>query len=143
MKKAILLAILAILSLPIFAQETVTISPSWGQSFHYANAAGNTVWMIAGIFIIAIASFVFYQAAKGNVTFFGIHQGSAVNIILFLLIVIGLVSILSKPIAVRWNNDKKVDKAYLESVGEQHIWDSLENNCLIVDGPSNCKWPGK
>lgn len=128
MKKLFSLLFLAAISFTATAQETVTISPTWGQSFKWAN---NTVWIVVGIILIAFA--ILYLIKYKDDGKLGIM------IFAFVLFAGGTASILSKPAAVKWNNDKKVDKAYLERVGEQHVWDSLQNNCLIVDGPYKCK----
>jgi hypothetical protein len=127
MKKLFSLIILAIVSFSATAQETVTISPTWGQSFKWAN---NTLWVIIGVVLIAAAIALFVKFKDNGLR--GVLAGGG------LLIALGLTSILLKPIGVKWNNDKKIDAVHLQNVGEQHIWDSLKNNCLIVDGPHNC-----
>lgn len=139
MKTLIYLFALILFPAVSFCQETVTISPSWGQSFHYANSAGQTVWTVIGFILIVVAILVIVLGSKDKLTFIGVKQGLAVNLICFVLAAGGLAAILIKPGSIKFNNDKVLDKVYYNQVGEKHIWDSLENNCLIVDGPYHCK----
>jgi hypothetical protein len=142
MKKILLLFTSLLLAAGTFCQdqkETVTISPSWGQAFHYANEAGQGKFTFLGILLIAAAVGVVIMGSQDKLTFIGVKQGLAVNLIAFVLMALGLLSLFLKPGEVKWNNDKEVNKIYMDSVGEKHIWDSLENNCLIVEGPFKCK----
>lgn len=137
MKKIIsILSIIIAFALPVAAQQTVTISPSWSQAFEFANMAGQVKWTVFGISLCAAAVILYILGTKNS--FFGLKSGVAINILFALLIVAGIASVFSKPASIRWNNDKVVNKAYLDHVGQKHIWDSLKNNCLIVDGPHNC-----
>jgi hypothetical protein len=118
--------------------EKVVISPTWGQAFHYANEAGQRGWTVFGIILIVIAGVVVYLVKTDRLLFLGNKGGVAVNIGLFVLLASAMASIGSKPGSVKWNNDKIVDKAHYEKVGAKYLWDSLEKNCLIIDGPYNC-----
>ena len=137
MKKNISLLLISLLcSFCCFAGQKVTISPTWHQSFEFANMAGQGKWTALGVLLFIGGISLFILGIKKG--FWGIKSGVLVNIVFFLLIAAGITCVFSKPAAIRWNNDKVVDKAYLDKVGKQYIWDSLKNNCLIVDGPYNC-----
>lgn len=133
MKKIIFFLTALLFGMVSFAQETVTISPTWHQSFHYANAGGQTIWTVIGIVLVAgWAALIIINRGYNK-------SSTGIVILAWVMLTLGVASIMGKTSAVKWNNDKKVDKEYLQKVGEQHIWDSLENNCLIVDGPYKCK----
>lgn len=51
--------------------------------------------------------------------------------IAFFIAAVGVAFILAKPLAIKWNNDKKVDKAHFEKVGRKYILDSCFNNNLM------------
>lgn len=140
MKKFISIIILFLfISLPSFsADTTVTISPTWNQAFQFANKSGQAVWTTIGIILLAASVLFITFGGKDTFQFAGIRSGLAVNFICAGLVALGLFAILNKPGAIKWNNDKVVNKQWLEYKGEKYIWDSLETNCLIVDGPKNC-----
>jgi hypothetical protein len=126
--------------------DYVSLSPTWGQSFYYANKrADRPVYLIIGIFLLLAAGALLYGVitdARWVPDFFFI-KSSYLNITLFVLLAFGSAAILGHPSGIKWNNDKWVerfeyDKAIKESESTQPIWDSLETHCLIVDGPYNC-----
>lgn len=117
----------------------VYIAPTWGQSFEYANQAGQKPWTAVGFIFLLAVPVLFYLGKNNKLTFLGLKQGVAFNIILFVLLAAGISAIYSKPGSIKWNNDKPVEKAYFERVGAKYIWDSLKNNCLIENGPHDCK----
>lgn len=116
-------------------QETVSINPTWGQAFKYANGAGQVLWTVIGLLLLAGAAVLLYMAKSNRIKL----NPTGLSVSLFIIVAASMASFFSKPAAIKWNNTKVVDKIYYDRVGEQHIWDSLENNCLIVDGPYNCK----
>ena len=57
--------------------------------------------------------------------------------LIFVLLVAASFFLYSKPGDVRWNNNKWVNKQHYDKVikeagSTKPIWDSLENNCLII-----------
>jgi hypothetical protein len=139
MKKAMYsLIFILFITLPAFAGETVTISPSWKQAFQFANKSGQAVWTTLGIVLLAIAVIIIIWSGKDAFAFLGLRSGVAVNVICTILFGLGLLAIFNKPSSIKWNNDKVIEKSWLEYKGEKYMWDSLEVNCLIIDGPKDC-----
>lgn len=105
-----------------------TVSPTLPEAFHYANLSGQWLWTIIGLVLILGAVALLYLASKD---YFETTKGVVITI--GVIVALGLASILSKPIAISLNNDKKVEKAYLDHVGRKHILDSVYNNNLMID----------
>ena len=125
--------------------EYVQIAPTWGQAFDYASKrADRELYVGLAVLLLAMAVFLVISKAKDASWvprfFDNVH---IFNMSLFLLISFSASSFLAHPGGIRFNNDKWVnkfdyDKVIKESGSTQPIWDSLETNCLIVDGPYNC-----
>jgi hypothetical protein len=65
------------------------------------------------------------------------------NTMLFIFLVGSVSLFMTHPIGIKWNNDKWIEKSVFDKTIEtsgstQPIWDSLQNNCLIIDGPYGC-----
>ena len=116
------------------------ISPTWGQSVNYARKTPDFyIFLILGIVILICAGILFYMKSTDSALLPKSLDNIAIYII-FVLVLAGFYCIYAKPGDVRWNNDKWVnkavyDKAIKESGSTQPIWDSLENNNLIIGGP--------
>lgn len=108
--------------------EQVTVSPTLSEAFYYANLSGQWLWTGIGIVLILAAAVLLFLGAKD---YYETTKGTVIGI--GVIIALGLVSILSKPIAVNLNNDKVVSKTYLEQVGKKYILDSVYNNNLMID----------
>jgi len=123
-------------------EDYYKISPTWGQSINYAKKAPDfPIALALGIICLAGAGILFYLKSTDS-SLISEKADKIVIYVVFVLLVAGVYSIYSKPGDIRWNNDKWVkkevyDKAIKEAGSTQPIWDSLENNCLIVSGP--CK----
>ena len=129
MKNFILLLIVVLL-MPVFtfAQELVTVEPTWGEAFNYAHKTGQTFWTILGILCL-IALVIILVLGFDKVPDW---LASKFMLTCIILAVVGLCSIMIKPGNIRWNNTKTVDKAYLEKVGSHYIIDScFKDNRLI------------
>jgi cell division protein FtsW (lipid II flippase) len=126
MKKVLISIILSAISFIGVAQE-VTVSPTFKEAIHYADKSAQSQiwWTILAVVLFAVA---IYCAAK-------VSNSSAIGKVLLtlVLVVASVCSYYSKPGAVWLNNDKKVDKAYLDKVGRTYILDSCFNNNLMVD----------
>lgn len=126
--------------------DYVLLSPTWGQSFYYADKrADRPVYLIIGILLLLAASALMYGVITDArwVPDFFFTKSTYLNITLFVLLAFGFSAILGHPSGIKWNNDKWVDrldyeKAMKEVGSTEPIWDSLETHCLIVDGPYNC-----
>ena len=92
----------------------VIVSPTWAESWHYAALTGQTLWTIIGILLLAAAAVLLIK--KGG-------QSVGWIILSFVILAAGTASILSKPIAIHINNDKQVEKEYLDAVGHEYIMD--------------------
>ena len=121
------------------------IAPTWGQAFDYANKrADRPVKVFATIAFLLMFVVLFIGKAKEASWFPEILQNMILfNAVLFITLAAALGFYFSDPSGIKWNNDKWVSKEiYEKSIQEtgstKPIWDSLENNCLIVDGPYNC-----
>lgn len=121
------------------------LSPTWGQSFDYASKRADR-YLYVGLAVLLMGMAVFLVLSKAKDAswlprFF--DNNNIFNLALWLLLVSSISSFMAHPGGIRFNNDKWVnkidyDKAIKESGSAQPIWDSLETNCLIVDGPYNC-----
>ena len=136
----------SVISKPVAVYDTaVMVSPTWSQSFDYASKrADHTVKVIAGIVFLLLFFGLFYGKATEASWFPKTLQNVLLfNATLFITLVAAVVLLTGDASGVKWNNDKWVkkevyDKAISETGSTKPIWDSLENNCLIVDGPYNC-----
>lgn len=118
-------------------EDYVQIYPTWSQSINYAaKSKGFWISTIGGLLflVLAIVLFVFKSTDSSllpeSVDKFAIH-------LIFVLLVAGSFFLYSKPGDVRWNNNKWVNKQHYDKVikeagSTKPIWDSLENNCLII-----------
>jgi hypothetical protein len=118
-------------------EDYVQIYPTWSQSINYASKSkGFWINTLGGLFfvILAIVLFVFKSTDSKllpeSVDKFAIY-------LIFVLLVAGSFFLYSKPGDVRWNNNKWVNKQHYDKViketgSTKPIWDSLENNCLII-----------
>lgn len=130
---------------PVAVVDTfVQISPNWNQANYYASKrADYTFHVILGSILLALFLVVFYgKASSASWLPKRLDDGHLGNIVLFILLVGSIYFYFGNASSIKWNNDKWVkkevyDKAMLEG-STQPIWDSLENNCLIVDGPYDC-----
>jgi len=126
--------------------EYVQIAPTWGQSFDYAGKRSDRVVMV-GLAILCLTAFVALFYAKSSSASWLPRvldeQVHLFNILLFLFLASSVALYMSQPSGIKWNNDKWVEKAVYDKTMQdagstQPIWDSLEVNCLIVDGPYGC-----
>jgi hypothetical protein len=130
-------------------QENVVyyqISPTWGQSFEWASQRGDRALQV----IVALILFILFVALiVGTVTgasWLPQYFENPVRLyaVLFVLLSGAFYFYTGSAFGVKWNNDKWVtkqvyEKAIKEAGSTQPIWDSLQNNCLIIDGPYNCE----
>lgn len=122
------------------SEEFVQISPTWGQSINYAKQTSE-FWINLFLGILALAAAVILTVLKVTNSKRLPEGLDKLSIPLtFVLLVMTLFFIYSKPGEVKWNNDKWVkkevyDKAIKETGSTQPIWDSLETNKLIIGGP--------
>jgi hypothetical protein len=125
------------------SEEYVLISPTWGQSINYAKQT-DEFWinLILGILALALAATLFVLKSKNSKLLPQSLDKIAIPL-LFVLLAASLLCIYVKPGEIRWNNDKWVKKQNFDLVikdsgSTKPIWDSLQNNCLIVGGSSDC-----
>jgi len=104
----------------------VTVSPTWSQSWHYANLSGQILWTIIGIVLIALTVFILIKLA---------HKSVGYIIGAWVVLAFGVASILSKPIAIHISNDKEVEQSHLDNVGAEYILDSCYKNNLLINAP--------
>jgi hypothetical protein len=128
-------------------QHYYLIAPTLQQGFYYANKRADRTLQLIGsallfiLFVLVFAARIFDPTASKTPKFLlnsYIFHGLA-----FLLISFSLYFYLGFPLGVRWNNDKWVKKEVYEKAMQttgstKPIWDSLESNCLIIDGPYGC-----
>jgi hypothetical protein len=118
-------------------EESVQIYPTWSQSINYASKSkGFWLSTLAGLFFLLVALLIFALKATDSkylpqsVDKFSVY-------IMFVFLVAASFFLYSKPGEVRWNNNKWVNKQHYDKVikeagSTKPIWDSLENNCLII-----------
>jgi hypothetical protein len=126
-------------------QETIEyykISPTWGQAMYYAEKrADHLVKVMAAVvfFILFIGLLVGnYSNASWMPKVF--ENGFLYYAILFILLAASVHFYFGDANGIKWNNDKWVKssdyKNAIKSSGStQPIWDSLETEHRIVDGP--------
>lgn len=125
--------------------EYVQISPTWGQAFHYASMRSDRPGkLIASLLLLVVFVLLFVGKASEAPWFPKALQNMMLfNAALFITLAAAVMFFMSDPSGIKWNNDKWVKKDIYEEAMKTNgstkaIWDSLENNCLIVDGPYNC-----
>jgi hypothetical protein len=118
------------------------ISPTWGQSIHYAYKTKDQAIAVFISFILFIAFCALFVAKTSDAKWIPkvFENTTLFSAVLFILLVGSVYAWYNKPGNIRFNNDKWVkkevyDKAIKEAGSTQPIWDSLETNHLIVDGP--------
>jgi hypothetical protein len=128
-------------------QTYYQIAPTLQQSFWYSNKRQDRWAQLLGsavlflLFLSIMLSRILDPTASKTPKFLlnsYIFHGLA-----FLTISFSLYFYLGYPLGVRWNNDKWVKKEVYEKAiqttgSTRPIWDSLESNCLIIDGPYGC-----
>ena len=118
-------------------EEYVQIYPTWSQSINYASKSkGFWLGTLGGLFFLLVAITVFVLKATDSKYLPQSVDRFALYII-FVFLVAASFFLYSKPGDVRWNNSKWVNKQHYDKVikeagSTKPIWDSLENNCLIV-----------
>lgn len=123
-------------------EEYHQISPTWAQANYYASKRpDHGLYLTLGFILLLGFSVVFYGKAS-NASWLpkSLDNPLGGNIILFILLLSSIVFLTAHQSGIKWNNDKWVkkevyDKAVKETGSTQPIWDSLEVNKLIVDGP--------
>lgn len=125
--------------------EYVQIAPTWGQAFYYADKRSDRVIkVIASLVFLAVFLLLFVGKAKETSWFPQALQNMLLfNIILFISAVAAITFFISDPAGIKINNNKWIEKLEYEKIMQesgstQPIWDSLENKCLIIDGPYGC-----
>jgi hypothetical protein len=122
------------------------ISPTWGQAVAWADQRADRILTVS-LAIICLALFIGLIIGKATyASWFPRYLDEKVliyNALLFITLSASAYFYIGDASGVKWNNDKWVskevyDKAIKEAGSTKPIWDSLQNNCLIVDGPYNC-----
>lgn len=128
------------------ADTSYMIKPTLGQSFHLAKARADRGQAVA----LSIAFFLLFGALLyGKFTSADWLPRSfqerelLFGVALFATLGTSMLLFLSMPLQISGNNDKWVkkavyDKAMTEAQSTQPIWDSLSNNCLIINGNYSC-----
>lgn len=124
-------------------EEYVQIYPTWSQSVNYAKQS-NGFWIntVVGIFLL-IAAITLFVLKSTDSKYLSQSVDKFAIYLVFVLLVAGSFFLYSKPGEVRWNNNKWVNKQHYDQVIKESgstkpIWDSLQNNCLIIGGSSDC-----
>ncbi len=129
---------------PVPVYDTlVQISPTWGQANHFASEKkGYIFWQILGwVFFLGFLAVIYGKATEAS--WFPNISPLAFNVSLGLLLALALISWKAVSADIRWNNDKWVKREVFRNAIEQTgttqpIWDSLDENCLIVGGKYDC-----
>lgn len=127
-------------------QHYYLLAPTLNQGFYYANKRRDRILQLIGsailfiLFSLVFAARIIDPTASKTPKF--LLNSYIFHGIAFLLISFSLYFYLGSPLGVRWNNDKWVKKEVYEKAMQtgstKPIWDSLESNCLIVEGPYDC-----
>jgi len=134
MKKLFLLAVLLFPVLAFCqAPGNSIVSPNWDETWKYANMSGQQIWTIVGVGLIVLAVWQFWRLKQNKLPGSIADKPSAFIARCVLFVVLGLASILGKPIAIHISNDKEVNTEYLNKVGRAHILDSCFNNTLLIN----------
>ena len=118
------------------------LSPTLKQSFYFADKRSDRkVNVFLSIFCIVLFVVIFVLNIKNRGPEF-LQNGYFFAIAQFVILVAALSFFLSKPLGIRWNNEKWVKKEVYEKAMQtgstKPIWDSLQTNCFIIDGPYDC-----
>jgi uncharacterized protein YhhL (DUF1145 family) len=139
--KKILLVIFCLASITTFAQTTV--SPTWGQSFEFALKSNYTIYVLAGLVLLAAAAFVLLRKDDGDPkTDEGFLQKYKV-IFFGVLVAFACVLFYSKPGTIKFQNEKTIeDAAFLKYYQDQDknlrtFWDSLYNSNRLIGAAKN------
>lgn len=131
---------------PVQAVDTLyQIAPTWGQSFSFASSRGDhALYVTVGVlFLFLFLAVLLAKVSNANWLPEVLHGGFFGSIFLGAVLLVGVYLMTNHAIGIKNNNYKWVKKdlyynAIKESGSTQPIWDSLQKNCLIVDGPYNC-----
>lgn len=124
--------------------EYVQLAPTWGQSFYYASRRSDRpIKLIASLAFLVVFVLLFIGKAAETPWFpKALQNMMAFNAALFITLAASVMFFISDPSGIKWNNDKWIEKEIYEEAmktgSTKPIWDSLENKCLIVEGPYNC-----
>jgi hypothetical protein len=125
--------------------EYVQIAPTWGQAFHYVSKRSDRAVKLGASFIFLAVFVVLFVGKAKETSWFpqALQNMMLFNGLLFISLVAAVTFFISDPAGIKINNDKWIEKLEYEKVmkeagSTQPIWDSLENKCLIVDGPYGC-----
>ena len=123
----------------------VQIAPTWGQAFDYAGKRADRAAKIAASFLFLVVFVVLFAGKATEASWFPerLQNMLLFNALLFVTAAAATMFFIGDPAGVKINNDKWIEKLEYEKViqeagSTQPIWDSLENNCLIIDGPYDC-----
>lgn len=128
-------------------QTYYMISPTWGQSISLANERGDRALKVSLYLVLTILLIALVVGKYTNAEWFpkSIDDNTFLYYgLIFILLASAEYFYFGDAYGVRWNNDKWVkkelyDSSIKESGSTKPIWDSLRANCLIVDGPYDCK----
>lgn len=131
---------------PVQLDETyVQIAPTWGQSFQMAKSRAdhNPYKVLGSLLLLCFVVVLIGKTTSANWLPSYLHNGVFGPIVLAVLFAFGVYALTNHAIGIKNNNYKWVkkelyDKSIKEVGSTQPIWDSLQSNCLIVDGPYNC-----
>lgn len=130
-------------------QEKLTyyqIAPTWGQSVTWANERKDRVLTVCAAILLFIAFVALIIGKYTYASWFPEFLDTRVllyNVLLFISLSGAAYFYFGDASGIKWNNEKWVkkelyDKCIKEIGSVQPIWDSLRNNCLIVNGPYDC-----
>ena len=129
---------------PVAVYDTlIMISPTWGQANHFAREKqGHTLWTIVG-WVLFLTFLVAIYGKATEASWFPNITPTSYNLSLGLLLALSVLAWKGVAADIKWNNDKwvkrEVFRKAIEQTGTtQPIWDSLDNNCLIVGGKYDC-----
>lgn len=130
---------------PIPVSDTLyQIEPTWKQANQFAAGRKDFVlWQVIGwlLLIVVIASSIDYWRVGGR--FFSKMDVTKFITIMVVILAIGFLSCHWQSSSIKWNNGKKISKSYYDRLMKdpgsmKPVWDSLEQNCLISNGPYGC-----
>jgi hypothetical protein len=128
---------------PVMKYDTYyQISPTWSQANYYASKRSDHGLYLSIGFVLLFGFIVVFYGKTANASWLpkSLDNPLGGNIVLFILLASSIAFLTVHQSGIKWNNDKWVkkevyDKAIQETGSTQPIWDSLEVNKLIVDGP--------
>jgi hypothetical protein len=120
-------------------EEYYLISPTWGQAQHYASKRPDHLLFVAIGLILLIAFGVLFYGKSSNASWLPESIDKFSLPIMFILSIGSLTFLTTHQAEVKWQNNKWIKKdiyhkAIIEAGSTQPIWDSLENNHLIIGG---------